>query len=335
MPVWKGNDRIDQVCLLAAAWLETLFYGFYACLFTFAMRIMITRRASSEKSTVRKIFFGSIILMFVTATVHECECLTTYRLLRAFGFMLSPTGVPVGYLRMDTYWDNYAYSVMNGIMTWVADALVIYRCYVIWGSNVYVIILPTLLSLAAMAVNLTLYIWWGHQWTSYEGVEPFVNLAYPLPFAQNVLTTGLIAWKIIRQHRRSQSSGLVSVPTNMSLLTVARIIVESAMLYTIMLLMMIIFYFDGHPIQYTIRGALIPSIGIVFLLIAIRVDAARDQLSEYAGSDASVPPWVLDSNPVFRPSLVLPANGDEASDAGEVELQMWSSQGPKPGPTEV
>ncbi|KAF6744163.1 hypothetical protein DFP72DRAFT_87940 [Ephemerocybe angulata] len=249
--------------------------------------------------------------------------------------MLSPTGVPVGYLRMAAYWDNYAHVVLNGIMIWIADALVIYRCYVIWGNNVYVIILPTLLSLAAMAINITLYVWWIRQWTSYKGVEPFVNLAYPLPFAQNILTTGLITWKIIRQHRRSQSSGLVTAPTNMSLLTVARIIVESAMLYTLLLLIMIILYFDGNPVQFTIRGSLIPSIGIVFLLIAIRVDAARDQPSEYAGSDSSVPPWVLNSNPVFRPSLVIPANGDETSDAGEVELQMWSSQGPKAGLTEV
>lgn len=82
-------------------------------------------------------------------------------------------------------------------------------------------------------------------------------------FAQNVLTTGLIIYKIVKQHRASRAAGLVVVSTSnsMSLLSVAKIIVESALPYTLTLLMVIVLSFLGHPLLFVARSALIPCIG--------------------------------------------------------------------------
>jgi hypothetical protein len=127
--------------------------------------------------------------------------------------MLGPKGTPLSYYHVTYAWDNYTHTVMNAIMTWIADALVIYRCYIIWGSSPYqrhVIILPVLLLLAAMGVNTALMVWFGHPFSSYEEIKVVLNLNYPLFFAQDVTTTGLIAYRIIKQHRKSKAAGILT-----------------------------------------------------------------------------------------------------------------------------
>src|SRR4051794_8715820 len=61
---------------------------------------------------------------------------------------------------------------------------------------------------------------------------------YPINLAQNTLTTGLITFKIYQQHRRSSAAG-VRAP-GLSLVDIMRIFVESALLYTIECLLLII-----------------------------------------------------------------------------------------------
>ncbi|TEB38131.1 hypothetical protein FA13DRAFT_1725768 [Coprinellus micaceus] len=213
--------------------------------------------------------------------------------------MLGPKGTPLSYYHVTYAWDNYTHTVMNAIMTWIADALVIYRCYIIWGSSPYqrhVIILPVLLLLAAMGVNTALMVWFGHPFSSYEEIKVVLNLNYPLFFAQNVTTTGLIASKAA-----GILTGHIGAQNRTSLLTIARIIVESAALYTFEIALL-------DP-QYIVRSAIIPTIGIVFVLIAIRVHAAREGLCSPShcrggSSDTEAPVWALNTWPVFKVDTV-------------------------------
>jgi hypothetical protein len=81
-----------------------------------------------------------------------------------------------------------------------------------------------------------------------------------LAFAQNVLTTSLIAWKIWRQHCASQQSGLKAA-NNISLIQVIRIIVESAMVYTLQVFILNVLYFVGHPLQFVFQSITVPAAG--------------------------------------------------------------------------
>ncbi|KAJ2931461.1 hypothetical protein H1R20_g5577, partial [Candolleomyces eurysporus] len=219
---------------------------------------MRKREPGSVTPVTSRVFFWAVILMFLTATFHEF--ITTYRLLRAYGWILGPLGTPISYYRQNLYWDNHAHSAMIGIMIWLGDALVIYRCYIIWGQKLYVIAVPLLLLLVKMGFNITLDVWFGNTFTSYENILPIIEAVYPINFAQNVLTTGLIAYKIFRQHRTSKSIGL-TVSHRISLIQVMRIIVESALLYTFELMLLIILSFSKSPVQYVVQAAIIPSVG--------------------------------------------------------------------------
>ncbi|RXW25596.1 hypothetical protein EST38_g217 [Candolleomyces aberdarensis] len=292
------NDGLEQVCILAAAWIETLLYGFYVCLFIVTMYLIRKREPGSVTPVTSRVFFWAVVLMFVTATFHEF--ITTYRLLRAYGWILGPLSTPISYYRQNLYWDNHAHSAMIGIMIWLGDALVIYRCYIIWGQKLYVIAVPLLLLLIKMGFNITLDVWFGNTFTSYENILPIIEAVYPINFAQNVLTTGLIAYKIFRQHRTSRSIGL-TVSHRISLIDVMRIIVESALLYTFELLLLIILSFLKSPVQYVVQAAIIPSVGIVFLLIALRVHMARDRDAASTTNSTVLPTWLGgNSEMVFR-----------------------------------
>ncbi|KAJ3536947.1 hypothetical protein NMY22_g5805 [Coprinellus aureogranulatus] len=278
---YEPNPRLDQVYILAAIWAETLVYGFYVCLFILGMHVLTkpspTANSPRERTSVSsKIFFGALWLMFLNASFHiswscsnsptpypdsECSVVQMYRLIRGYGFILSSDGTPIGYIsQVPLQWDGIINPILIGMQIWFGDALAIYRCYIIWGHNLWVVAVPILLALAAMGVNLTLYSWFPKPWTSYHNMVPVINAGYPLAFTQNVLTTGLIAWKIWKQHRMSKKSGLKAAH-RVSLLQVIRIIVESAMIYTFQVLSLVILYFLGHPLQFVFQSLTVPTTG--------------------------------------------------------------------------
>lgn len=88
----------------------------------------------------------------------------------------------------------------------------------------------------------------------------FLNVVFPINLIQNIMTTGLIAYKIWAQYRESRASGLM-MSSSLSLLSVVRIIVESALIYTVEMLALIILYYKAHAGIVVVQYILPPSIG--------------------------------------------------------------------------
>jgi hypothetical protein len=121
--------------------------------------------------------------------------------------------------------------------------------------------------------------------------QNLINTSYPLNLAQNIITTGLIIYRLWRQHRESSAAGVQSL--ELPLVTMIRIIVESALLYTTELLLLLVLGADGSNGKYFMRYLLIPTIGlsthfctvlafklfldsgIVFNLMSVRVHMAQ------------------------------------------------------------
>jgi hypothetical protein len=89
-----------------------------------------------------------------------------------------------------------------------------------------------------------------------------LNMAFPVNIAQSCLVTGLITFRIWRQHRASRAAGLSEHGAGLGLLTIIRIIVESTMIFTIQqVVLCILSYFDS-PAQWALLGTLVPSMGM-------------------------------------------------------------------------
>lgn len=87
-------------------------------------------------------------------------------------------------------------------------------------------------------------------------------MTYPLAFSQNVLTTGLIVYRLVIQHRQSSGVGLAHSLDRMGLLDIARIIVESAALYTLEFLILIVLFIMKNQVAQPVLLAMVtPTIG--------------------------------------------------------------------------
>ena len=81
-----------------------------------------------------------------------------------------------------------------------------------------------------------------------------------MSFAINLLTTGLVAYAILRQHFQSVGAG-ARAASGFSLVYVARVVVESALVYTLQMLCLSIVYQFMHPTVAIFQNTLAPSVG--------------------------------------------------------------------------
>jgi hypothetical protein len=84
-----------------------------------------------------------------------------------------------------------------------------------------------------------------------------MDTIYALAFVQNIMTTGLLAYRIWQQHRKSQ--GVVA--SAISLIPLVRIIIESASIYLLNLLILIILYALDSNGQFIAQEAIVPVCG--------------------------------------------------------------------------
>jgi len=228
------------------------------------------------------------------STAHIC--LGLYRMLRAYVWQVEPAA---WYFMNFGLWETVAHNSMLLVMTWLGDGLVIYRCWVVWNYNYWIILFPILLLMFQIGSNIMLLVWFTHfGMAHFNTVLSWMATIYPAVFAQNVITTGLIAFKIWSQHRSSAANGVFDTSSRLSLIRVLRIIVESAAIYTVQLLILLILYPLQSNIQFIVQSAVIPSIGIVFVLIAVRVHFTKSRTTFLHQSTplGDIPNWFEDAN---------------------------------------
>ncbi|KAH6885090.1 hypothetical protein BKA70DRAFT_1338183 [Coprinopsis sp. MPI-PUGE-AT-0042] len=279
-----------EVVYLVGIWLEALLYGVYLCLFIAAIPTFV--RPDVLKALSTKVFLAGNALMFITISIHNVS--SVVHLVMAFAYQTDVRG-SVKLFNDLTLWGTYSAPTLLAIIVWIGDALVIYRCFLVWQRSYRVIVLPVLLFIVGVGSHSANLWWIQHQADVSHvvvGAWPFLNVPFPIYLAQNVLTTGLIVFKIWAQYQRSRAVGLMSLHTP-SLVSIMRVIVESAAIYTGGTLVMVILRALDHPARFTIHCCLVPTTGIVFVLFAIRTQAVRDEAKNIPASASIMPDWLV------------------------------------------
>ncbi|KAL1755231.1 hypothetical protein FB107DRAFT_275082 [Schizophyllum commune] len=249
-------------------WIETLLYGVHACLFFECMYLL--KKRGTLKTMAATVFTYASIALFIVSTIHTG--LNLARFIKTFVLLQ-------GTQEQTTYWTNFAsgevlaYYVLTAIQTWIGDLLIIYRCWFVYNKNYMIIILPFVLVLSSFIISILL---WTNSVTNMSALTALSNAIFPLSLSQNVLTTGAILYKILRQHRRMNSLSVDSAHSFSSMLTVARLIIESAALYLVAMLLLVIFYFAGNDAAEVFQACITPTIGINFTLLSLRLATITD-----------------------------------------------------------
>ncbi|KAJ8495760.1 hypothetical protein ONZ51_g1561 [Trametes cubensis] len=170
-------------------------------------------------------------------------------------------------------------NIMIIAVSTLSDMVFVYRTYIVWNMNIYIVVLPITLLLGVIALGI--WVAWSLALTK-TGDEPIlatVSLVtqnfFIVSFCLNVVCAGLICWKIWRV--RSQTSrvygNLRPNGTN-----IVEIIVQTAALYCSYLLILIIADGLGSNVFFLFLDS-----AIVFTMLIVRPRVGDDERDTMAG----------------------------------------------------
>ncbi|KZO99346.1 hypothetical protein CALVIDRAFT_378428 [Calocera viscosa TUFC12733] len=258
-------------------------YGFFCALFGITIHVLCFRRKTKR---INYVLLVASLLIFVLTTldvVLQCN-----RLL--LGLLFTPPGLsPDAYFSGSGTW-TYALQ-LSALMTniLVADAVLLYRVWVVWGKRWPFIVVNSILWCAVLGSTIRVI------QLEVEGVRnplDFANLLMldhwavvvpALSLGHTVLATGLIAVRLFQVERT------VSAYTRKSLFPVMRIVVESGAIYAILMLVETVTLATSSAASLLFSQLIPPAIGITFALIVCRVGLAISDSAPLPHSNGPYP----------------------------------------------
>ncbi|KAG8221507.1 hypothetical protein J3R82DRAFT_1722 [Butyriboletus roseoflavus] len=224
-----SNGDLFQNSVYIGINIQNILYGIELLLYFKTIRILLTNRGARKKSDLFYALFSSMMMFLVTVWIITQAI---------FGeeMWLLQSDYPGG---ADAYWQqNIAVWYMDWgttavvILQLMTDALMIYRCWVIW-SNYYVVVIPIILWVATLVLGFLV------DWvTSSPGGNFFAGLASKLGLAYytvsvflNTILTCLVCYCMVRHARAVQRC--LGHEYASSYFNVVVTIVESVLPYTL------------------------------------------------------------------------------------------------------
>ncbi|KAF8168611.1 hypothetical protein K438DRAFT_1856313 [Mycena galopus ATCC 62051] len=241
------------------ALLENIIYGAYLSGFFECCAVFSKSQTRSTRHTYLLVTTG---LMFIFITMR-C-IIDTYRCIAAFddpNLNFGPPNSPLGIL-------TNSCCMMVFIL---ADIFIIFRTFIVWNKRWIFIVLPSILCLADFILGIVAIVALSESGRSNAVVWTSVNwLIYVFAFTVsiNVVCTGLISFRILAMHRRVAR---MVVNGRTATLKIVSVIVESAAIYTAILLVTIAVVQTQNFAFFVVIDCLPPTIGLVFSHIIIRV----------------------------------------------------------------
>ncbi|KAJ7846032.1 hypothetical protein B0H14DRAFT_963320 [Mycena olivaceomarginata] len=274
--------------------LESIFYGIYLVTCGVCLKTLLLSRLGDRLKPVRELNWAMLIVVFILFGVATVDAiLQFYRNLHTFQIANGP-GDAAGDFSDISDPINVVKSATVCIQTTIADMMLVYRCWVVYGRSWLVISLPGLLVLGNTAVTgVVLYLEITlnqHALLSVKQIKPFGAAFWALTIVINIITTGagptdlfkvltygrpgLIVARMWRINRGTQD--IIYRPErrgprpSTTLQHIMRIIIESGLLYTGTSLITFISYVTNSVAVYVTTDIEIQVIGIAFNLIIIR-----------------------------------------------------------------
>jgi len=252
------------VCIaqLIGTFLETLGYGIYIVILPKCLEIL-------HKGNLRRglmyYLLTTTVISFILITMHLIASL-----IRAFGAFTSNMDIP-GFPQK--YYANHtALSVMKTAsyvsVSLVADTLLVYRTFIIWGRNIWISIVPVILLVLVAAISVWFTL--SHN-QGLAGREVLTSTTvdhskyfYAATLTLNIICTSLITFRIWNIQRR------VIYLVGPGRYTILTVILESAAVYTAILCCLIGTTVAGNSTMFFFLNPMPPVIGSVFSYVIVR-----------------------------------------------------------------
>ncbi|KAI5892885.1 uncharacterized protein SCHCODRAFT_02627394 [Schizophyllum commune H4-8] len=273
---------VDAVFI--GAFMSTLLFGAYLAVAYECTRVVNRRR---KHRVTHKFLVGTHLVLFIL-TCLRCITVLTRAMLAIRFHMLPDGGVDMGALSSAP---SMLINVVWFLAVIVSDAFIICRVAVVWRGRMHIVAIPMLGWLANTASGIyMLHVMklYGPGADGLQGPLVGANVAFCVTtLSTNLISSCLIAFRIwsVRRSVQYLTSGAHSVVNNL-----LAAILESAALYSTLLVLHIIFVATGSQLMLICVDMEAPTIGIVFSSIIIRVSEGRAHGNTSDGAPTSGEP---------------------------------------------
>ncbi|KAJ3859560.1 hypothetical protein EV359DRAFT_75562 [Lentinula novae-zelandiae] len=271
--------------LYAGNFMRGILYGIE--LFTFAKAahtILNQPPQSNRRGQTFYIYYGAVLITMVTiAVITDALC---------GGFMWidhrDVSGGPLAYFEATTsMWMNVLGSAADATANIMGDGLLLYRCYMIWGSNSWVVAFPCCIYLASSVLVVI---------TVVESALPgafllngtAANFGVPwvlLSVSLNVILTAMICGRLLMMRHMVHSS--LSFELGNTYTSIMAILVESALPFSVVGVGFVITFAKNSPTSdafayvWGMFCSLSPQ--LIILRVAMGRGWSRDTVQEVSG----------------------------------------------------
>ncbi|KAJ6601222.1 hypothetical protein DFH09DRAFT_1302522 [Mycena vulgaris] len=247
---------------------ELFFYGILLVLVAFAVNLLARRQAAGGL-----ILGVATAVMFLLATVQlAARIQATIEASRVFYLAVQGEIAPeskIARAAMKRWVDlNFAEDVLLVTNNLVTDGVLIYRCYLIWGRNKYILIGPGLLLLVTSILSYVSAV--EGDYPSAAGPTIDLRIGFILSVFTNLLLVGLTAGRIF--YTRHKARGILKNDVLRRYNTATAMILESGGLVCAWTLAYVVVRSISPPTVWRVfRGGLAQMLNIVPTLIVVRV----------------------------------------------------------------
>ncbi|KAG7089810.1 hypothetical protein E1B28_011459 [Marasmius oreades] len=258
---------------------EGALYGIFLSLFTVCTRDL-WRRRRRRKTTLSwpMVVAGFLLILLATARfIVDCANISV-----AF-IHHDPRSARIAYLQDVTQPLFTAKHMILIVSLLIGDSFVNYRCWVVWGRNIWVIILPA--SISFLSFGSGCYLMWAYSNLPNQTVlqeSTWLKMLFALSLVANAVATSLLAYRIWSVNKRLQD--MVTKESESSLTPVIRIILESGALNVAYLFAYVMAIGLSSQGLELISEMATPLTGIIFSTVILRVAHARHDDTFYTSN---------------------------------------------------
>ncbi|KZO97936.1 hypothetical protein CALVIDRAFT_466438, partial [Calocera viscosa TUFC12733] len=243
---------------LVGLFTSSILYGIYLVLFVGCLYVLLKKWGMAPPN---HILVSASIAMFVINTT--IVALSFSRVQDAF--LLDPSNA----LNL-AEWKELTRTMLTCVYMILADSLLIYRCWIVWKRQLWVIAAPITLLIACSGMIIMLLRAMALSTESAEGIfapsiAPWITAVLVLTLVQNLLVTCLIVYRILKVNSSVSGSG------GRTLRPIIAMILESGALYVVTLFIWLMTYVAHSFSEYILVDCINPAIGITYFLLIIRV----------------------------------------------------------------
>ncbi|KAF8808531.1 hypothetical protein BYT27DRAFT_7241660 [Phlegmacium glaucopus] len=268
--------------------LEGLAYGLYCVIF-----VLYIQGHRRKKSADKNLLIYPLSMLFVLSTAFF-----------ALDFVEEFFTILRGQSRQILAWRlNIVTSALYSFIDFIAQGVLIYRCWVAWNRQVLVIVVPFILSIISLATSLTLVgelviIGKTQQFNDPPAwFTPIGILSFSLSLVVNAIFTGLLVFKIVKTSLASRRSGERNPWSKNDVLPPISILIESGVVLFVAELLWVVFFSLNSNEFYLFGGPITMTYGIIPTMIAVRVGMGNSNNHETSSLESNTQFTLADENP--------------------------------------